>query len=47
MSRRIVRELQAQIDSLETELEYVTGERDRLIADTFREEVPWTQPNAS
>lgn len=47
MSRRIVREIQSRIDTLETELEYVTRERDRLIADTFREEVPWTQPNAS
>lgn len=49
VSRRIVRELLEQINDLETEIEYVTADRDRLIAYTFAEGVPWisTQPTGS
>lgn len=48
MSRRVVRELQARIDDLETELQHVTAERARLITLEFWKEDQWkTQPNAS
>ena len=48
MSRRVVRQMLAKIDDLETELEHVTRERDKFITlDFWKEETCRTQPTDS
>lgn len=47
MSRRIVRELIAQVDDLTVERDFLRRERDQLMLEREWREVSWTQPNAS